>query len=141
MASFTIVARDFFGNKVSSSVSPGSPAFVFYSNITAHKAALNCLLPKNVSSQTNVSSAASGCTARKFETDEHVMTSGAWNGVAGYTSEYSINYTATRSGQYVHLVQVFRPGGLQAQYFLGQTFSGPSIRSRVDRQISFAWCV
>jgi hypothetical protein len=44
-------------------------------------------------------------------------------------------YTATRAGRYVQVVQAFRSGGLLAQYYAGLLFGGRSLLTRVDAQV------
>ena len=53
--------------------------------------------------------------------------------------QHRLSYTATISAQYVHLVQAFRPGGLQGQYFAGTSFVGPALAARVDPELAFSW--
>lgn len=146
LASFTIYARDRYGNNVS--FSEANDSILFYSNGTTHAAALSCTFQNNSSNDSRASKNTStkdvGCqpSSGAFNGDEFLFNSGTWYATAegnGFTSQYVISYKATRSGSYSHLVQAFRRGGLQGNYYAGRKFEGPSLLTRRDRIIAFAW--
>lgn len=135
LATLTVYARDRFGNNVSSASSL-THAWLFYSNATKHAAAVECLLPPAASGAANRTTSL-WCTSGQYLTSAHILAAGAWS--TQHTSQYAISYVPTISGHYSHRVQAFAPGGLQAHYFAGLSYVGPSIRARVDPELSFAW--
>jgi hypothetical protein len=134
-ASFSVVARDAFGNNASSDPSRG---YIWLSNATLHPAALQCLTFNSTAS--NASAPAPGvCSAGFFDTSAHVYASERAGSQSLLPMQHRLSYTATISAHYSHLVQAFQPGGLRAQYYAGDNFEGPPLVSRVDEELEFSW--